>query len=351
MLPGVILQLKLMDNRKHTLLIYKKLSGQINEKESQQLDSWLKVDPANMEHFTELKSIWEASENYPSIELPDLESEKQSFLIQKELLAASRSSKRRRVFLPLGVAAVLLLVLAAIYFLRPTLNNPEQNFFGADKTLVLNSPEADLNKTLEDGSQVWLKKGGELLIGQAFGEDKRKVFLTGEAFFNVSENVSHPFIVGTDVAEIMVVGTAFYVRSDESQLLQVAVEEGIVELSIEGKEATKIDAGYRVNYQKDSKEIEIYTDQNPVQTEWKKNYLVFKDLPLETVFEKLSLYFGVTFDIRCENIHQMKGFTSLIQSENEPKLEGFIISIEKLYGLSIEQKGVNNYLVNGEACN
>ena len=93
---------------------------------------------------------------------------------------------------------------------------------------------ARATKTLSDGSTVLLNSGSEITYKRFWGRPERRVYLTGEAFFEVSHS-NTPFIVETEQAEIRVLGTRFSVTSwpgsqDRNHTL-VTLEEGKVVVS------------------------------------------------------------------------------------------------------------------------
>ena len=54
-----------------------------------------------------------------------------------------------------------------------------------------------VNITLSDGTNVWLNACSEMTYPASFSEDIRRVSLKGEAYFDVSKDVEHPFVVQT----------------------------------------------------------------------------------------------------------------------------------------------------------
>ena len=87
---------------------------------------------------------------------------------------------------------------------------------------------------LADGSQVTL--GARSQIDVLYSEEERRVtLLNGEAFFAVEKDKSRPFFVLSNGTQIQVVGTKFNVHKGPAGL-RVAVEEGIVEVSIPHQE-------------------------------------------------------------------------------------------------------------------
>lgn len=66
---------------------------------------------------------------------------------------------------------------------------------------------------LADGTKVMLGAGSKLTYPQKFSGSNREVKLSGQAFFNVSPDKSHPFIVKTKKMDVTVMGTSFEIFS------------------------------------------------------------------------------------------------------------------------------------------
>ena len=61
---------------------------------------------------------------------------------------------------------------------------------------------------LNDGTRVWMNSKSELSYPVAFGENVRRVRLSGEAYFEVTKDSVRPFIVEVDRGfEVKVLGT------------------------------------------------------------------------------------------------------------------------------------------------
>jgi len=82
---------------------------------------------------------------------------------------------------------------------------------------------------LSDCTQISLEPKSSIRIATDFNQADRKLYLTGEAFFNVSHNASKPFYVDAGDVVTKVLGTSFRIRafgSDEN--ITVAVKTGKV---------------------------------------------------------------------------------------------------------------------------
>ncbi len=86
--------------------------------------------------------------------------------------------------------------------------------------------------TLPDGSRVGLRAGSTLRYRAGLAGPRREVYLTGEAFFDVTANPARPFQVYTKSLVTTVLGTAFLVRAWAGQSAAlVRVQRGKVRVS------------------------------------------------------------------------------------------------------------------------
>ena len=83
-----------------------------------------------------------------------------------------------------------------------------------------------LNLFLGDGTEITLNSESTIRFPKIFGEEKREVFLEGEAFFDVQTDKERPFIITSDKLQTTVLGTSFNVRC----YISVAVLSGKVKV-------------------------------------------------------------------------------------------------------------------------
>jgi transmembrane sensor len=136
------------------------------------------------------------------------------------------------------IAAVFLIVASAglIFHLNNTpqkeslqvVTHPYKNF----NHELINKGTKTKFLQLSDGSSVILKPGSVIKLPRFFEAGKREVFLSGEAFFEISKNPNRPFIVYTDNITTKVLGTSFYVKANSKQAeSSVIVSTGKVAVS------------------------------------------------------------------------------------------------------------------------
>jgi transmembrane sensor len=92
--------------------------------------------------------------------------------------------------------------------------------------------------TLPDGTLVLLNASSELEFPAYFEGNTRTVQLKGEAFFKVSKDKSHPFIVKSNKQEVKVLGTHFNLNSyADEKVTTTTLIEGSVQLTSNGHTA------------------------------------------------------------------------------------------------------------------
>ena len=85
---------------------------------------------------------------------------------------------------------------------------------------------------LPDGTQVWLSPSTLVEYPSVFEGAARKVKLSGEAFFEVAHDASHPFIITSDNIQTKVLGTSFNIQAYHNQKkIAVMVVTGKVKIS------------------------------------------------------------------------------------------------------------------------
>ena len=85
--------------------------------------------------------------------------------------------------------------------------------------------------TLSDGSSVILQPNSKLSYPKIFTGNERKVYLSGEGFFEISKNRKKPFFVYANEIVTKVVGTSFRVKAYPDQPdVEVIVRTGKVKV-------------------------------------------------------------------------------------------------------------------------
>lgn len=147
--------------------------------------------------------------------------------------------------------------------------------------------------TLVDGTKIWVNSNTTIIYPNSFSQDKREIYIDGEAYLEVAHNSLKPFYVKTEQIDVKVLGTSFNVcayREDENQ--EVVLVNGRVEVNAKNKKKEILSPSELFKYDKQN-EIASVTIVNAEDfISWKNGYYQFSDLPLSTLFKRLSRYYG-----------------------------------------------------------
>ena len=169
---------------------------------------------------------------------------------------------------------------------------------------------------LADGTAVHLNAGSELRYPVAFAVAERKVYLKGEAWFEVAKDAERPFYVETDEVSIRVYGTAFNVNTHGLRATETILVEG--EIGISGKGST----GER--RMRHSGEITFREVDIRKYTAWKNGEFCFNDDTLEEILEELGRWYDVKVIFRSAGKKDIRFSGHLKRYENIQKILGAI---------------------------
>ena len=173
------------------------------------------------------------------------------------------------------------------------------NNASAKDTLVYNTIKVPYGKrfelTLSDGTNVHLNSGTSLKYPVRFVKsENRQVFLNGEAFFEVTKDAKHPFVVNSNDMDVKVLGTKFNVTSYKEDVKTYTVlVEGRVAASnkILENEEVLLKPGNRVFF--DNKHLKTETVDVRKYIAWVTGELMFIDDSFGVITNKLERKYNV----------------------------------------------------------
>lgn len=153
---------------------------------------------------------------------------------------------------------------------------------------------------LPDGSTVILNHYSSLSYPEKFKSDNRKVELNGEAYFEVSKDKKHPFVVQTETMDIQVLGTHFNVEAYHNNPdVRTTLLTGSVAVSNKSNsirmilKPNEIAIYNKVEQKLTRKALKNANDK----ISWRNGEFIFNDLPLQEIVRELSNSFGVSIRI------------------------------------------------------
>lgn len=151
--------------------------------------------------------------------------------------------------------------------------------------------------TLADGTRVYMHANSRLVFPTEFKGDKREVRLDGEAYFVVSHDAQHPFIVHSDNIETEVTGTEFYLRAYSGNRSNVTLINGRVIVKGNGDEVVMA-PGQQVSTNAGGLKVRN-VDLRPY-TYWRDGYLFYDHVSLKKIIEDIASDYNYTVSFDTE---------------------------------------------------
>lgn len=197
---------------------------------------------------------------------------------------------------------------------------------------TLSTPRAgQFSLTLPDGSKVWLNNASSIRYPVAFTGSSREVELSGEAYFEIAKDASHPFRVavhkGDKTSTIEVLGTSFNIMAyDDEGAERTTLVEGSVRF-VHGDASTLLKPEEQsVLDEKGSLKTLNHVNVAEI-TAWKNGYFHFDHSSLETTMRQLARWYDV--DVQYE------------ENVKEQQFNG-MGKIQRNLPLSVVLKGLEN---------
>lgn len=187
---------------------------------------------------------------------------------------------------------------------------------------------------LNDGTQVWLNSASEFSFPVHFSGQERKVRLSGEAYFQVTENREKAFIVDLGKQEVRVLGTSFDVTAypDECCIYTTLLKGSV--LVTEGSNSELLTSGEQAVF--NGKEFTVRKVNANLYCSWIRDRFVFASENLETVARKLERWYDVQFFFAGESL-KAELFTGSIPKYTE--LSKVLKMLEMTTSIRFSQKG------------
>ena len=239
-----------------------------------------------------------------------------------------------------AAAASVVIILGLLFLLNPAETTPDTILASTDKVTTV---------PLEDGSQVSIDAGGTITYNKASIVEgaHRKVFLEGQAFFEVNHEPERPFIVTTPDAEIIVLGTKFMVKTFDNAPTKVLVIEGKVRVNyLHSKKELILEAEQETNIEEESTTSPAVKPSDDNQLYWKTGVMTFQNASLAQVLQTLSKEFGTPISAQNDQILSCM-ITATFKKQS---LETILEVIKSTHQLDSKQED-DTIVIFGNGCN
>lgn len=159
---------------------------------------------------------------------------------------------------------------------------------------------------LSDGTNVYLNSASELKYPVCFDEKERKVYLSGEAYFEVTKDSDRPFYVVTEEVQIRVYGTEFNVNTNQQGKIHTVLvngKVGVKKRGMTGEIAMK--PGELASFDRKAGTFEVKEVDVRQYVLWKDGYFTFENESLEQILNTLSLWYDVDVFFQSESAKQL----------------------------------------------
>ncbi len=201
---------------------------------------------------------------------------------------------------------------------------------------------------LPDSSQVWLNSGSVLRYPKHFGKT-RKICLHGEAYFEVTKDTKHPFIVHTKKINVKVLGTGFNVTAYCGEPARVTLVHGRVmafRKTREGKIKVILSPGEQTIFSEKTNTFQIRKINTADYTAWTKGRLVFKNTPLPEVMKRIDRWYNVKIII--ENKDSILDQISYTVQFNKTPLPTVLKILHEMTPVCFKQTGKKIFVTKDE---
>ena len=321
------------------------IRGTLSRNEQLELDEWVAASDENMQLFerlTDEKNIEAATKWMEAVDTEKaLEKKKERMVFNKA--ATGRIWLR---LLPYAVAASVIIVFGLLYFKpfadkgsKPEIvkENNSDILPGSDratltledgKVIVLDSKGSDTSindqvrilqqqgevvynnqtmdnriayhtltiprkgqykLTLSDGTKVWLNAESSIRYPVSFSGNERKVFVTGETYFEVAKDKSKPFRAVADDVMVEALGTSFNINAYSNEpFMSATLVEGSVLVS-NGKTDNILKPGQQA--QLSATDFSIINVETSEAIAWKDNQFRFANTPLDVIMRQVERWY------------------------------------------------------------
>lgn len=241
----------------------------------------------------------------------------------------------------LAVAAMLTLFLITLLWMQQE-GQPQQVAEVVDNRPVYISKAGERKSfQLPDGSKVVLNAGSTLRLEDSFTTGKRSLTLEGEAFFDIAQDATAPFVIHTAEMNITVLGTAFNVKAyKDDETNETSLVRGLVRVDLKSNHHILLHPNEKVvvplrksiidkiepvstkraipqtatSYYSIASLTHIPQDSTTVELSWVDNRLIFADETFGEIARKLERWYNVKIRFEADDLRQYR-FTGNFNKE------------------------------------
>lgn len=295
----------------------------------QELHEWLDKSPENRQKWNNYQILWQNSALLASkIPLPD----KQRIWSGIEAEIGKRKTFAIPAFFKYAAAAAIFLTVSVSVWL--SISSKQEHYIAGNGPMEI---------WLADSSRVVLKEGAELKVSKSYLEEKRTVFLEGDAFFEVKRNEQKPFLVQTESHFVKVLGTSFLVQTPQPEVATVSVFSGKVEFGVPSGQSSILTKDMSLTILGDQF---VEKEKSANDLAWWTGELKYDNAPLSQFVADMQYNFGIEIKVSA---------TSLTGCGLTAKFEGLtpdemVQAVAITFGSELQQSSKSSVVMQGGNC-
>lgn len=260
-----------------------------------------------------------------------------------------------------SIAALLvpLIIIFSVYYILNSKKSKTEEFVE-----IKTNKGSKTNFILPDGTIGWLNSNSIIRYASDF-KSSRRIYLNGEAFFDVKHLKKRPFYVITDDIKIKVIGTRFNVKAyPEDKKVEATLIRGKLEIELPDVESKTKKIYLRPNqkfvYDKNIAQKPLLKEErimnknflkvNKVEnlvydTAWIVNKLIFKNEPFNSLILKLERWYNVEIKLTDSTLVNYS-YTGSFENETIEQALTALKLANPVFDYKMEKNKIEIYSIN-----
>lgn len=278
--------------------VFSVLKGNSSAEERKLFEEWLNDSEENIQIYAHLSRIGFNG----SLENAVRAKEKIFNSVQKRIIT-TQAKHSIKIWQYISAASIAIIMIIGSYC-----------FFDSDSADSIANIEAKSPYgirsmiTLPDGTIVNLNSGSTLIYPANFVQDERKVIIKGEAYFEVSEDKKHPFIVTANEISIKVLGTHFNIKAyaEDNQIVTSLIQGSICITrsgnDIKDRKGIVLSPNQQAIFYRTNDSLKVQNVNANLYTTWKEGQYYFEGESFIEIARKLERGFNIKIVIQSEKL-------------------------------------------------
>jgi ferric-dicitrate binding protein FerR (iron transport regulator) len=316
--PFILLRRKnqTMPDTKIFNVIARVLNGSASLLDHQDLAQWRSASDSNEQTFASMRQYWKLKNPR---ELNETEKSRVNGLLRyaEESFQLRKPEPRNKLNIRkiLRYAALLAAVIGFGLLIKILFTPDPSAEIKTSEIFVTRGSRAQI--TLPDNSVVWIGNESRLSYPNKFSGSYREVTFSGEAFFDVTSDKNHPFLVHTSGPIIRVTGTEFYVHDyPDDPSMETSLISGGIDLVVDDRILSTMQAGTRLIYLKETGKLISGAFDEEFYEFWKKGEYSFVDKPFSEIASMMRRVYNVDIVIKDNELKEKRFTGSIGRDDN-----------------------------------